>query len=246
MAVIQHQAILLDHSLAVARPNPNKKERVEHYANIAFPPAAQADILAALNAVANGIPLSNLHLPVQQNAHRKNQKGVSTTVAGIPGDWLIMRVSTSPEYPPACVDADGTVITVPQQINAVFYAGRKIMADVWFKLSAPHQKGQTIFANIGGVIAQADGERLAIGRNPVGDLQRYAVPGAASTSAPGANAQTNATPPQANPFGGAAQPQTHIQDNLGYAGDAGGPAKGDNPFAQAAGAASANPFAPAQ
>ena len=237
MPVIQHQGILLDNTLAVARPNPNKRERIEHYANIAFPPAAGPEIQALLSAAANGVNLGNLYLPVVQNGARKNQKGQSTTVAGIPDDWLIMRVSTSPEYPPARVDADGTVLTNPADVSRAFYAGRNVIADVWFKLSAPHQKGQSIFANIAGVIAQANGQRLAIGRDTIGDLQRYAQPGAATQTVPGANAQTQAVAPQANPFGAATQQQSaQVQ----------APATKADPFVQAAGAASANPFAPAQ
>lgn len=243
MAVIEHQGILLSHALAAPRRNPNKKERIEYHASVAFPPEAQADLIGLLQSVTNGAPLSNFYLPVQRNDARKDSRtGQPNPIPGIPSDWLILRTSSSQSYAPACVNIDGTVLTDAAQVSAAFYPGKKVMIDVYVKAVLGHAKGNSIYANLSGIIAQADGERLAIGRNTVGALQKYATPGAVSQAAPRTNAQTVATGPAgaANPFNAAPQTETGFPGAT-TAGTQ--PAQQANPFAQAASAASGNPFA---
>lgn len=238
MPVIQHKAIILRNTLPAPRANPNKKEKIEYYAELAYPPSAVADIHAMLLETAAGVPLNKLHLPVVKNSAKADKHGTSTTVAGIPGDWLIMRVSTTPEYPPVRADADGVELTNPGDVARVFYAGREVIADVTFKLSAPHQQGQSIWANLWGVIAQAEGQRMAIGNDTRGALARYATPGAASGAAPGANAQSVSQGPAGDPFGGGAAQQGQQSAPQQQA-----PQQSADPFAQSGAAAtSANPF----
>lgn len=234
MTIISHQGILLNSSLAVARANPNNKDRLEFFAQIAYPPEATEELVALMTSVTNGAPLGNFYKPVQPNGERRNKTtGAAAPIPGIPADWLIVRMTAAPTYAPAVVDIDGTVITGDtSRINSVFYPGKRVMVDCYAKAHT-HKAGASIYVNITGIIAQGDGERLAIGSNPIGALQQYAKPGATNAALPGTNAQSNATAPQGSPFGGgnaaAATTATTAQST--------------NPFAQAAPAASANPFA---
>lgn len=224
--IAEHVAILASHSLAQATPNKMKGGKLEYYAVLAFPPAAGADLFALMTSVAAGGDVSKYEHSVKQNQH------TSKPIAGIPGDWLIVRAAT--QFPPYLADAAGTQLAQGSQsgetlIRQTFYAGKRVRAALnAFTWEFKGKHG--ISFNPDGIMDAGEaGERLNIGGGAtVNAFQKYANPNAAPAVQPGANAQSATAPAaQGNPFGAT---QTAA------------PAASADPFAQRP-PANANPFA---
>lgn len=219
--ITDHVAILTH--AALAKPVQNRKKAakpMEYYAVIAFPPSAGQDLADLARGVAPGGNLTGQRISVKPNSQK------AKPIPGIPGDWLIVRAAT--QFAPQVYDIHGKMLeqeTAASQIQAKFYAGKKIRAAVTAFAWPDKGEGPGISYNLAGVMEVADGERLNIGNGDVASaFGKYAQPG---ESAP-------ATGTQGNPFGaqGGSPPGTPTAQ-----------AGGDNPFAQAGSAGSAlNPF----
>lgn len=235
MALDQHVAILAHSSLDVPRVNRlNPQKPASFYAQIAFPPAAGADLKALAAAVAPGGNFAGLEVGVKTNGQ------LAKPLPGIPADWFVIRSST--QFAPYVADGAGNHLDQNNPANhglikSTFYAGKKVRAALSaFFWTYPATGKRGISFNLQGVMASDDGERLNIGVGViVNTFQQYADPSKAAgmQATPGANAQTVAMPNNGNPFGGQQQAQQTAA-----------PAASANPFAQQSQAAS-NPFATA-
>lgn len=232
MALTDHVAILAHSSLdapSINRLNPSKP--AAFYAQIAFPPAAGAELQAILSAVAPGGSLAGQEIGAKRN------DALAKPLPGVPGDWIVARAST--QYAPYV--ADGAGVQMDQNnpashalIKSTFYAGKHVRAALtafaWNHTSTG-RKG--ISFNLTGIMAAADGERLNIGGGVVvNQFSQYANPAAAAVAP--APAQVVEQAPQGNPF--ATQQAQAFAAAIPAAVSA-------NPFAQTAAPASANPFA---
>lgn len=218
MAITDHIALFARGALA--SPVPNKKKPgapLQHYAEIALPPAAFQDLNEMLQAcaTANNVRiLPTMKMGVVPNS----QKG--KPLPGIPGDWLILRASS--QYAPECYDSmaaliDRTDPAAAGKIRAHFYSGKRVRIQVlpWFWTN----EGGGFSWNLHAVMdAGEGGDRipgLSAGANP----EAFAKHAKTSAGAPAAASQPPAAPPAVT----------------------NAPAAAANPFAQ--GAAAANPFA---
>lgn len=241
MALDQHVAILAHSSLDVPRINRlNPQKPASFYAQIAFPPAAGADLQALAAAVAPGGSFAGLEVGVKTNGQ------LAKPLPGIPADWFVIRSST--QFAPYVADGAGNHLDQNNLANhglikSTFYAGKKVRAALSaFFWTYPATGKRGISFNLQGLMASDDGERLNIGSGVVVNaFAQYADPSKAAsiTAAPGANAQTVATPNAGNPFGASST----VQQSTPVAQTA-APAASANPFAQQPQAA-ANPFAAA-
>lgn len=214
MALTDHVAILLTHSLDVARLN-KKKTRSDFYAQFAVPPAAAADVAALVAVIYPGIALSTLDVNFKTNAQQ------TKPFPGVPNEWFIIRCAT--QHAPELYAADGTVIP-NASARSRFFAGMKVRvaSSAWAWTNEFGKAGASF--NLNGVMdAGLGGDRLAIGSGGAGAaFAAHAQPAAAGAAA-------------ANPFAGAAPAPA-------LAPVAAAPVASANPFA-AAGAGAANPFA---
>ena len=237
MSLDQHVAILAHSSLDVPRVNRlNPQKPASFYAQIAFPPAAAADLQALAAAVAPGGNFAGLEVGVKTNAQ------LSKPLPGIPADWFVIRSST--QFAPYVADGAGNHLDQNNPANhgvikSTFYAGKKVRAALSaFFWTYPATGKRGISFNLQGLMASDDGERLNIGAGViVNTFQQYADPSKAAgqTQPFGANAPTVASTPVGNPFA-AQQAQAQQPQAAASAASA-------NPFAQAAPANNANPFA---
>lgn len=219
MALTDHVAILLGHSLDVARLN-KKKTRSDFYAQVALPPAAAADVAALVAAIYPGVPLTTLEVNFKTNAQQDKP------FPGVPSDWFVLRLAS--QHTPELFAADA-VTRIPQpEARSKFFAGMKVRihSSAWAWKNEFGKSGASF--NLHGVMdAGLGGDRLQIG-------SAGAASAFASHANPNAVSQTGA-PVAGNPF--AAQ-QAQVQQPQAAA-----PAASANPFAQAAPANNANPFA---
>lgn len=239
MAITDHVAILLGHSLDVPRLN-KKKTRSDYYAQVALPPAAIGDLAELVGSIYPGVPLSTLEVNILPNERQ------AKPFPGVPSDWYIIRLAST--FAPELYGADGSQFPV-QEARSRFFAGMRVRihTSAWPWKSEFGKSGASF--NLHGVMdAGQGGERLAIGggANQAGAaFKQFADPtkapapiGAASGSAaafaavgnPGAQVAANA-----NPFAAGGNP--------GAVGAA--PAGNANPFAQQTGnaaGAGGNPF----
>ena len=230
MALQDHVAILLSHSLDVARLN-KKKTKSDFYAQIALPPAAVADVAALVAEIYPGIPLGSIEVNFKTNANQK------TPVAGVPGDWYILRMAS--QFAPELYAADGKTRYENATARSQFYAGMRVrvVGNAW---AWKGDNGPAASFNLFGVMdAGVGGDRLAIGTGSAGNA--FAVHGNPNAAPAPSVAQMNANAPvsapnSANPF---AQGGQAAQNAIA---DAAAKSEG-NPFAQAAAPASKNPFA---
>lgn len=219
MALTDHVAILLGHSLDVARLN-KKKTRADFYAQIAVPPAAAKDVAALVAEVYPGVDLATIEVNFKTNAQQ------AKPFVGVPGDWFVLRLAS--QFAPELYAADGTTRIENGAARSQFFAGQRVrVASSAWPWKNEFGKSGASFNLLGVMDAGVGGERLAIGGGGAGvAFAAHANPNAAPAAAPGTNAATVATPATGNPFSAqAAQP-----------------AQSANPFAQSAPAA-ANPFA---
>jgi hypothetical protein len=229
--------ILTSHALAAPIPNKLKANKpLEYYAVLAFEPAAGATLFAlaqeaALKKFGNAQvgPGTPVELAVAVNAQQ------SKPIAGIPGDWLIVRAAT--QYAPYIANERGEQVT-GEAVRPLFYAGKKVRAAIaayGWTYDATGRRGVNF--NLNGVMAANDGERLNIGAGRTANaFAKHANPNAPTPSVPGANAPVVSAQPTGNPFAQQVQQATPAQVQTGAV------AQGANPFAQQAQQA-ANPFA---
>lgn len=214
MALTDHVAILLGHSLDVPRLN-KKKTRSDFYAQFALPPAAINDVGALVAAVYPGTPLGSIDVNCKPNAQQDKP------FPGVPSDWYVIRMAS--QFAPELYDAAGTLIP-SHEARARFYAGMRVRvhSSAWAWKNEFGKSGASF--NLHALMdAGQGGDRLQIGGNS-GFGQAFAAhanPNAVTSAPHGANAQTVATQQgvntgasmqSANPF---AQQQT-----------------GNNPFTQ--------------
>ncbi len=206
MALDQHVAILAHSSLDVPRVNRlNPQKPASFYAQIAFPPAAGADLHALAAAVAPGGNFAGLEVGVKTNGQ------LAKPLPGIPADWFVIRAST--QFAPYVVDGAGNHLDQNNPANHgvirfVFYAGKKVRAALSaYFWTHPATGKRGISFNLQGLMASDDSERLNIGPGTiVNAFAQYADPSKAAgfTATPGANAQTVETQQtqaaSANPF----------------------------------------------
>lgn len=239
MSLDQHVAILAHSSLDVPRVNRlNPQRPASFFAQIAFPPAASADLQALAAAVAPGGNFAGLEVGVKTNSQ------LAKPLPGIPGDWFVIRSST--QFAPYVADGAGNHLDQNNPANhgvikSAFYAGKKVRAALsafFWTYQATGKRG--ISFNLQGLMAADDGERLNIGAGViVNTFQQYADPSkaAGNVAAPGASAPLVAQAPTGNPFGAQTSAGNH---NAGLPTTSA--AQGANPFAQQA-SGNANPFA---
>jgi hypothetical protein len=223
--LIDHIAILTNSSLAQPVPNKLKGGRMEYYAVIAFPPAAGEalhDLCKATGAMGPGVQIN-----VKPNASG------SKPIPGVPGDWLVVRAAT--QYAPFIADETGAQLdqaaAKPEaaeanraRIRSEFYAGKRVRAAFSAYAWSHATGGKGISFNVDGVMAVADGERLAIGNGAmVNAFAHHAQPAAAGSTA-GAQSPFATTHAAAAPAAAVAQPVAK------------------DPFAQPVAAQADNPF----
>lgn len=212
MSIADHEAIILHSSLDQARQNKANPEKVEFYVNAAFPPSAADDLAEQMKEVAPNGNLGGLRLTIEPNG-RKAQPH-----AGIPNDWLILRLSSGQDYPPELFAESGQkVAALPVnggQIRTEFYAGQRVRINGYpFFWNHAKSGAKGISWNLSGVMAVGGGERRA---------------GGGGESSESAFAKyRNEAPAQSEPQ------QTQQPASTGGNG---------NPFAQSGNTAAANPF----
>lgn len=211
MALTDHIAILLTHSLDVARLN-KKKTRSDYYAQFAVPPAAAGDVAALVAEVYPNVALTTLDVNFKTNAQQ------TKPFPGVPNDWFIIRCAT--QHAPELYAADGKIIP-NAEARGRFFAGMKVRlaSSAWGWVNEFGKSGASF--NLNGVMdAGLGGDRLAIGSGSAGAA--FA-------------AHVQAAPAAANPFAGAAPtpapaPAVAAANANPFAQAATGSA---NPFAQA-------------
>lgn len=223
MALIDHTAILLGHSLDVARLNKNKT-RSDFYAQVALPPAAVNDVAALVAEAYPGVQLASITVNFKPNAQQDKP------FPGVPGDWYILRLAG--QFAPELYAADGMTVIPNAGARAAFYAGMRVRvhSSAWAWKNEFGKAGASF--NLHGMMdAGQGGERLAIGGG--GSAAVFAAHGNPNAVVATAVHTNVVTPAQAgSPFGAQTTP---AQANTGA------PATSANPFAQQAQTA-ANPF----
>lgn len=222
MSIADHVGILLHSSLdkAVLNKANKNKEKYEFYANVALPPTAQNDLAAAMKEVAPDGRLQGLRLTVEPNGNKAKPH------AGIPDDWLILRLSSGPDFPPDLFVESGAKIAAlsinGSQIRTEFYSGQRVRVNGYpFAWNHTESGSRGISWNLSGVMAAGGGERRAVnsGEPSESAFAKY------RDAAPSPTSERNA---EAFAVG-------RVADDTAHA------AKSENPFA-AGGGRSANPF----
>lgn len=158
MSITDHEAILLHSSLDQPRANKANPGKVEFYTNIALPPAAANDLAEAMKEVAPNGNLAGLRLTIEPNSKKAKPH------AGIPGDWLILRLSSGADYAPDLFGADGQKIAALPinggQIRGEFFAGQKVRVNGYpFFWNHAQSGARGVSWNLSGVMAVGGGER---------------------------------------------------------------------------------------
>ena len=157
MSIADHEAVLLRASLDQARVNKaSDTNKIEFYAVFAFPPSAMADLAEAMKAVTPANSLAGMKLAVKEN------RATNKPYPGIPDDWLIVRTTTGPDYPPDLFAQDGAkVAALPinaAQIRSEFYAGQNVRVNgypFFWTHDKTHSKG--VSWTLSGVMAVGGG-----------------------------------------------------------------------------------------
>lgn len=198
MALTDHIAILLTHSLDVARLN-RKKTRSDYYAQFAVPPAAAGDVAALVAEVYPNVALSTLDVNFKTNVQQ------TKPFPGVPNDWFIIRMAT--QHAPELYAADGKTVIPNADARRRFFAGMRVRvaSSAWGWVNEFGKSGASF--NLNGVMdAGVGGERLAIGSGSAGAAfaahGQAAAPAAANPFAGAASAPAPAAAPAAggNPF----------------------------------------------
>ncbi len=164
MSIADHVAIFLMGSLDQAKAGPAKPDRPEFWGQFAFPPSAEADLIAACTAAAPNGSLSGLQLAPKKHSSLAPDKQFT----GIPLDWYIVRIGTGPDYPPDLFLVDGTKIA-PLPINGGkirtdFFSGQNVRVNAHgFAYPAKNGGRPGVSFSLDGVMAVGGGERRAGG-----------------------------------------------------------------------------------
>lgn len=207
MSITDHEAILLHSSLDQPRANKANPGKVEFYTNVAFPPTAANDLAAAMKEVAPNGSLSGLRLTIEANSKK------SKPHAGIPDDWLILRLSSGAEYSPELFAESGQKIAAlpvnGSQIRTEFFAGQRVRINGYpFFWNHAQSGARGVSWNLSGVMAVGGGERRggAGGEPSESAFAKYRQNAPAEAAAPASSAQAASTPanggsaPSGNPF----------------------------------------------
>lgn len=200
MSIADHVAILLFSSLDQPRAGKSNPNKVEFYTTIALPPAAANDLADQMKTVAPNGNLAGLRLTIEPNSKK------AKPIVGVPDDYLILRLSSGPDYPPELFTEEGKKLTAlpvhGTEIRTAFYAGNKVRINgypyFWDKTSIGAGKG--ISWNLSGVMAVGGGERRAGG---AGEPSESAFAKYRGESAPAQNnvpAQQTQAASDSNPF----------------------------------------------
>lgn len=205
MSIADHVAVFLMGSLDQPKAGPAKPDRPEYWGQFAFPPTAEADLLAACTAVAPNGSLSGLQLAPKKHSTLKPEK----QFAGIPQDWLIVRIGTGPDYPPDLFLTDGTkVAALPingGKIRTDFFSGQRVRVNA-HGFAYPSIKGGLpgVSFSLNGVMAVGGGERRSggdTGEPSESAFAKYRSDAPAEAAAPAANAPAaSASAASGNPF----------------------------------------------
>lgn len=160
MSLTDHVAILLHSSLDQARQNRVNKNKTEFYANVALPPSAGADLAALMTATSPNGSLNGLRLTIEPNGKKAKPH------AGVPNDWLIVRMSSGADFPPDLFGEDGTKIpALPlhgTEIRTQFFSGQRVRLNGYpFYWTHAESGARGISWNLSGVMAVGGGERRA-------------------------------------------------------------------------------------
>ncbi|QFR59556.1 hypothetical protein KEM14_gp63 [Xanthomonas virus phiXaf18] len=158
MSITDHVAILLHSSLDQPRAKKANPGKVEYYTNIALPPSAADDLAAQMREVAPNGNLSGLRPTIEPNGKKAKPH------AGIPNDWLILRLSSGVDYPPDLFATDGQkVAALPvngSQIRSEFYAGQRVRINGYpFFWNHTQSGARGVSWNLSGAMAVGGGER---------------------------------------------------------------------------------------
>ena len=158
MSITDHEAILLHASLDQPRANKANPGKVEFYTNIALPPSAADDLAASMKEVAPNGNLSGLRLTIEPNGKKAKPH------AGIPNDWLILRLSSGADYAPDLYAENGQkVAALPVnggQIRSEFFSGQRVRVNGYPFFWTHAQSGaRGVSWNLSGVMAVGGGER---------------------------------------------------------------------------------------
>jgi len=218
--ITDHVAILLGHSLDVARLN-KKKTRSDFYAQVAVPPSAAPAIAELVAAVYPGVALSAIEVNFSTNAQQ------AKPFPGVPADWFVFRMAS--QFAPELYEADGATRIDHTTARSKFFAGMKVRVSTsaWGWKNEFGKSGAS-FNLLGLMDAGQGGERLSIGNGANNSAAAFAT-----------HANPNAVPSNPTPAGTPA-PAGNINPFAQAA-----PADDANPFAQAARAGNINPFAQA-
>lgn len=201
MSIADHVAILLYSSLDQARAGKSNPNKPEFYTNIALPPSATDDLAAQMKEVAPNGNLAGLRLTIEANGKKAKPH------VGIPNDWLILRLSSGPDYPPELFDTSGKKLAALPvnggEIRGEFFAGQKVRVNGYpypWNHAASGAKG--ISWNLSGVMAVGGGERRAGGAGEPSEsaFAKYRSDVPAQTNVPAQQAAVNGAGDTGNPF----------------------------------------------
>lgn len=173
----QFVCIITSSSLDEAKKNKlNPSREATFFANFAFPPEAAGVLKAVLD---DGLTRKFNMIPPGVNYRVVPNAQSTKPVAGIPGDWFIVRAQT--QYAPYLADTTGAQIEQAEG-RKVFYPGKKVRAALSaYGWTTPGTGAPGASFNLNGVMAVADGERLNIGQGAtVNAFQQHAQPAAAA------------------------------------------------------------------
>ncbi|QRI46315.1 hypothetical protein [Xanthomonas phage X2] len=159
MSIADHVAILLAGSLDAPKAGKAKPDRPEYWGLFAFPPSAGPDLTAACQAAAGG-SLAGMRLAPKLHSRLEPDK----QFAGIPQDWLIVRMGTGPDFPPALFLLDGSSVqALPingAKIRADLFAGQKVRVNAHGFAYPPKNGGPAgVSFSLDGVMAVGGGQR---------------------------------------------------------------------------------------
>lgn len=212
MSIADHVAIFLMGSLDQPKAGKAKPDKPVYWGQFAFPPEAQADLLAACSEVAPNNQLGGLQLaPKKHGSFAPDKK-----FPGIPDDWFIVRMSSGPDYPPDLFLVNGQKVSaLPINGGAIrgdFYSGQKVRVNTYGFFYPPKNGGGAgVSFNLSGLMAIGGGERRSAGEGGEPSESAFAkyrsdAPAQTAQSAPQESAQPAADPFQqstaaGNPFG---------------------------------------------
>lgn len=164
MSIADHVAIFLMGDLDQPKAGSAKPDRPEYWGRFAFPPTAEADLLALCTSASPNGSLSGLQLAPKKHSSLAPDKQFT----GIPLDWYIVRIGTGPDYPPDLFLVDGTKIA-PLPINGGkirtdFFSGQNVRVNAHgFAYPAKNGGRPGVSFSLDGVMAVGGGERRAGG-----------------------------------------------------------------------------------